>query len=334
MSRRWQGGLCGLSDYVAAMPSQETVAAVLGAAEIQPLARLFADDPTRVERFAHELAGIRFDFSKTHLTPELLARLPEIAEQVGLDDALERLFTGEIVNPTESRAAEHPAERGHGSAEAVQLATHRRHRMRGLIDAIEAGAFGDVTGILHIGIGGSALGPALLLDALGRRERRYKTAVLSNIDGEAFDTAVADLDPATTLVAIASKTFTTAETLRNAQTAIEWLGQGGVEDPYGRLIGITSAPERAVEFGIDETRVLPFAESIGGRYSLWSAIGCPAALALGVTAFEELLEGAAALDEHVRDARPEANIPLIAAVADRLYVERLGASGPPSTLNF
>ena len=307
------------------MPLKEAVQAVLGDAEIVPLARLFADDPARVTRLTGELAGIHFDFSKTHLAPALLDRLPGLAEQSDLSQALTRLFEGEIVNPTEGRAAEHPAERGSGSPEAVQLAANRRQRMRGLIDAVEAGAFGDVTGILHIGIGGSALGPALLVDALGRRERRYKVEVLSNIDGQAFDAAVANLDPATTLVAIASKTFTTAETLRNADAALEWLGEAGVEDPYGRLIAITAAPERAVEYGIDETRVLPFAESVGGRYSLWSAIGFPAALALGVAAFDELLEGAAAVDEHVRTVRPEENLPLLAALADRLYAERLKA---------
>jgi glucose-6-phosphate isomerase len=307
------------------MPLTETAQAALGTAEIRPLARLFADDPDRVSRLSGELAGIRFDFSKTHLTPGLLERLPDLAEQSGLPDALDRLFNGAIVNPTEGRAAEHPAERGFGSAEAVGLATSRRQRLRGLIDAVEAGAFGDVTGVLHIGIGGSALGPALLVDALGRRERRYRVEVLSNIDGQAFDAAVANLDPATTLVAIASKTFTTAETLRNAEAALEWLSEAGVDDPYGRLIAITAAPERAVEFGIDETRVLPFAESVGGRYSLWSAIGFPAALALGFAAFEELLEGAALVDEHVRDARADANLPLLAAFADRLYAERLGA---------
>lgn len=196
--------------------------------------------------------------------------------------------------------------------------------MRSLIDAIEAGAFSDVTGILHIGIGGSALGPALLVDALGRLEQRYTVAVLSNIDGQAFDAAVSDLDPATTLVVVASKTFTTAETLRNTRAALAWLEEGGVADPYGQLIAVTAAPEKAVEFGIDETRILPFAESVGGRYSLWSTIGFPAALALGFTAFEELLEGAAEMDRHFRHAPPAANAPLLAALSDLLYAQRLG----------
>jgi glucose-6-phosphate isomerase len=165
----------------------------------------------------------------------------------------------------------------------------------------------------------------LLVDALGRTERRYKVEILSNIDGQAVDAALGRLDPATTLVAIASKTFTTAETLRNAEAALAWLEEAGVEDPYGRLVAITAAPERAVAFGIDETRILPFAESVGGRYSLWSAIGFPAALALGVEAFEQLLEGAAMVDSHVAEAEPHANVALVAAAADLLYSRGLGA---------
>jgi glucose-6-phosphate isomerase len=287
----------------------------------EPLSRLFADDPARAETLAFDLAGIRFDFSKTHLTRAVIERL----DAAPYAAALQALAAGEVVNPTEGRAAEHLAERGTGSPDAVALAGQRHIRMRALIDAIEAGAFGDVTGILHIGIGGSALGPALLVDALGRTERRYRVEILSNIDGQAVDAALSRLDPATTLVAIASKTFTTAETLRNADAALAWMEEAGVEDPYGRLIALTAAPEKAVAFGIDETRILPFAPSVGGRYSLLSSIGFPAALALGVDAFEELLEGAALIDAHVLGAAPAENVPLIAALADLLYTRHFGA---------
>ena len=286
-----------------------------------PLPFLFAEDEQRAERLSFDLAGIWFDFSKTHLMPDLLGRL-DLKHYSG---ALDRLFAGEVMNPTEGRPAEHLAERGFGSPDAVALASQRHARMRGLVDAIEAGAFGDVTGILHIGIGGSALGPALLIDALGRTERRYKVEVLSNIDGQAVDAALANLDPATTLIAVASKTFTTAETLRNADAALAWLEEAGVEDPYGRLIAITAAPEKAIEFGIDETRILPFAPSVGGRYSLWSAIGFPAALALGTEAFEALLDGAAMVDEHVVEAPVDQNVPLLAALADLTYTQGYGA---------
>ena len=122
--------------------------------------------------------------------------------------------------------------------------------------------------------------------------------VVSNIDGCALEQAFAACDPATTLIAIASKTFTTIETMTNAHSALTWLGQGGVADPYGRVVALTAFPEKAVEWGVDETRVLPFQESVGGRYSLWSSIGFPVALAIGWAGFAEFLEGAAAVDQH------------------------------------
>jgi glucose-6-phosphate isomerase len=196
--------------------------------------------------------------------------------------------------------------------------------MRALVDAIEAGAFGHVTGLLHIGIGGSVLGPALLVDALGRQASSLEVRFLSNIDGAAFDDAVKPLDPATTLVIVASKTFTTLETLTNLEAARDWLQAAGVEDPDGRLIAVTAKPEAALAQGIDESRILQFGEGVGGRYSLWSSVGVTAALALGWDAFEALLEGAAEMDRHFRFAEPAQNMPLLAAFADRLYVEELG----------
>jgi glucose-6-phosphate isomerase len=196
--------------------------------------------------------------------------------------------------------------------------------MRALVDAIEAGAFGDVTGILHIGIGGSVLGPHLLVDALGRRSPQFTVRFLSNIDGAAFDDAVKPLDPKTTIVVVASKTFTTLETLTNFEAARAWLRAAGVDDPDGRAIAVTANPEAAVAQGIDETRILQFGEGVGGRYSLWSSVGVSAALALGWDEFEALLEGAAEMDRHFRFAELSANVPLIAAFADRLYVEQLG----------
>jgi glucose-6-phosphate isomerase len=197
--------------------------------------------------------------------------------------------------------------------------------MRAVIDAIEAEAFGPVRHILHIGIGGSALGPDFLVDALGRDSDRYDVAVVSNVDGAALEEVFRRFDPTATLLVIASKTFTTTETMLNAQSALTWLEEGGVIDPYGRVIALTASPERAVEFGIDETRILPFAESVGGRYSLWSSIGFPAALALGWDAFEELLEGAAAMDRHFRLQPPERNAPVLAAFVDRYYANVRGA---------
>ena len=288
------------------------------------LDELFAAEPDRLGRLSFDVAGLYFDWSKTHLDREFIERSLERASDMGFAAARDALFAGEIVNPSEGRPATHVAERGSGAPDDVDLATARRQRMRALVDAIEAGAFGDITGILHIGIGGSVLGPALLVDALGRRASTFEVRFLSNIDGAAFDDAVGPLDPATTLVVVASKTFTTLETLTNLEAAKDWLRDAGIDDPDGRLIAVTARPEAALAQGIDETRILQFAESVGGRYSLWSSVGVTAALALGWDAFEALLEGAAEMDRHFRFAEPAGNVPLVAAFADRLYVEQRG----------
>jgi len=283
------------------------------------LEELFQCEPDRLSLLTHDVAGIYFDWSKTHLDRELFEDFLGLAERRGFEAARDALFTGAVVNPTEGRSATHVAERGTGSPKDVDLAASRRSRTRALVDAIEAGAFGDVTGVLHIGIGGSLLGPKLVVDALGRGVDKIRTSFLSNIDPYAFEEAVGPLDPATTMVAVVSKTFTTAETLANMEAALDWLRRGGVSDPYGRVIAITASPENAVKAGIDETRILQFAESVGGRYSLWSSVSLVVALALGWSAFEELLEGAAEMDRHFRYTAPEENVPLLAAFADVLY---------------
>src|SRR5688500_4552891 len=239
---------------------------------VKRLDELFKAEPDRLSRLSFEVAGIYFDWSKTHLDAGLTTAFAAVAEKAGLASARDALFGGGIVNPSEGQAAEHVAERGSGAPDAVDLATARRQRMRALVDAIEGGAFGDVTGILHIGIGGSVLGPALLVDALGPGRARLDVSFLSNIDPQAFEQAVEPLDPATTLVVAASKTFTTTETLSNLSAALGWLRDGGVADPEGRVIAVTAAPEVALEAGIDDSRILQFAEGVGGRYSLWSSV--------------------------------------------------------------
>jgi len=229
------------------------------AAAARPLAELFEAEPDRLQRLVIDEAGIRFDFSKTHLDHETLAAFLRLAEAQDLAGAREALFSGKTVNPTEGRAAEHSAERGQGAPESVARAQALHERMRALIDAIDAGAFGDIRHILHVGIGGSALGPDFIVDALGREGGRYDVAVVSNVDGAALEEATAAFDPDATLLVIASKTFTTLETMLNARSALGW------------------------------------------------------------SAFEELLEGAAAMDRHFRLAPPERNAPLIAAFVDRYY---------------
>ena len=286
---------------------------------------LFDQDAERLSRFTLDVAGVHFDWSKTHLTADAVAAFVALADEAGLARRRDALFGGEHVNVTEDRPVLHTAERGEGEAGAVDAAKRLHTRMRQLIDAIEAGALGEVRHILHIGIGGSALGPDLIVDALGRDEKRYDVAIVSNVDGVALEDAFARFDPQATLLVIASKTFTTTETILNATSALQWMTEHGVADPYGRVVALTASPGKAVEWGVDETRVLPFNEGVGGRYSLWSSIGFPAALALGWGAFEELLEGAAEMDRHFRLSPLAQSAPAIAAFADLYYTQVRGA---------
>ena len=280
---------------------------------------LFDAEADRVQRMTIEESGLLFDFSKTHLGLKQIEGFVELASECGLKSAREALFSGENVNNTENRAAEHTAERGLGNPDSVLRSQRLHSRMRALIDAIEAEALGPIRHVLHIGIGGSALGPKLAIDALGRDSNRYEIAVVSNVDGLALEEAVAGFDPASTLVVVASKTFTTTETMLNATSAVNWLQENGVEDPFGQVVALTASPDKAVEWGVDETRVLPFSETVGGRYSLWSSIGFPIALALGWDGFEAMLEGAAAMDRHFLYAEPMKNAPLMAAFVDLYY---------------
>jgi glucose-6-phosphate isomerase len=292
------------------------------------LKELFASDPERVAKLSTRLelgeVGILFDWSKTHLTDEYLDAFEELAEASDFAEMRRKLFSGEVVNPTEGRAAEHSALRGVGKESSVEEAAALRDRMQFLVEAIHEGTLGDVKHLIHIGIGGSALGPALAVDALAREDALVDVHVVSNIDGVALEEAFASCDPETTMLAVASKTFTTIETMTNAASALKWLEQNGVSDPTGRVIALTAAPEKAVEWGVDETRILPFAESVGGRYSLWSSIGFPIAIAIGWEDFESMLAGAAAMDEHFRDTDRRANLPLRAAFADQYYTRLRG----------
>lgn len=290
------------------------------------LLELFEDDQ-RVAKLSDRLqwgegeatAGIQFDWSKTHLDDDLLAGFEKLAEATSFADKRAAMFAGEKINNTEGRAAQHTAQRGVGTDAAVEEAMALHARMRMLVEAIHQGALGDIKHLIHVGIGGSALGPALAIDALTRDLALVDVHVVSNIDGVALEQAFAACDPKTTLVAVASKTFTTIETMTNAESALKWLGEGGVDDPFGRVVALTASPEKAVEWGVDETRVLPFSETVGGRYSLWSSIGFPVALAVGWDEFEQFLAGAQAVDMHFRDTEGRANLPLRAAFADQYY---------------
>ena len=282
---------------------------------------LFASDPERLSRFSLDVAGMHFDWSKTHLTTEAVAAFEALAHKRDLAGRRDKMFAGDHINVTEDRPVEHTAERYEGAPESVARAKKYHERMRTLIDAIEAGALGEIRYVLHTGIGGSALGPNLLVDSLGRGADRYEVAIVSNVDGQAMEDVFERFDPHTTLLVVASKTFTTTETMLNADTVVQWMQEAGVEDPYGRVVALTANPDKATEWGVDETRVLPFGEGVGGRYSLWSSIGFPAAIKLGWAAFEELLEGAAEMDRHFRLTALHESAPALAAFADLYYTQ-------------
>ncbi|MFN7157619.1 MAG: glucose-6-phosphate isomerase [Erythrobacter cryptus] len=318
--------------------STERMAALWAQLRAAPPARLdqlFAADRARVAAMTRRIAwrsglpegagqGMTIDFSKTHLDARLLDLFEELAEAAGFGAARAALKDGGIVNVTEGRPATHMALRGIGAPAAVEEAEALQRRMAMLVEAILEGALGPVRHCIAIGIGGSALGPALALDALTRDLKLVDTHVVSNIDGLALEAAFAACDPHTTLVAVASKTFTTIETMTNAASAMKWLADSGVADPYGRVVALTAAPEKAVAWGVDETRVLPFPESVGGRYSLMSSIGFPVALAVGMEEFSAMLAGARAVDEHFLATEGRANAPLLAAFCDQYYTRLRG----------
>ncbi len=289
------------------------------------LTTLFAEDPGRLGRFSIDVAGIHFDLSKTHLTADAVGAFEKLAKTMDLAGKREALFAGKHINTTEDRAVGHTAERGEGEADMVARAGLFHARMRALVDAIAGGALGPIRHVLHVGIGGSALGPDLLVDALGRDDETFDVAIVSNVDGAALEEAFARFEPDATLLVVASKTFTTTETMLNAESVLQWMREGGVDDPYGQVVALTANPDAAVEWGVDETRVLPFDESVGGRYSLWSSIGFPAALKLGWDQFEQLLDGAAEMDRHFKLAAAHENAPMLAAFADLYYTHVRGA---------
>ncbi len=294
------------------------------ALEEKPIAQLF-DDPERLDSFSilSDLPGgeIYFDFSKTHLDKAKLDLLLELAKEQDLTGMRARLLSGAEINTSEGRAAEHTAQRGMGDADSVALAKNFHARMRALVEAIHGGALGEIKHVLHIGIGGSALGPDLVIDALGREETLCHVEVVSNVDGAALEDAFTRLDPKTTLIAVASKTFTTTETMLNAASALQWLNENGVEDTYGRVVALTASPEKAVEWGVDESRILPFSDTVGGRYSIWSSIGFPVAMALGWHEFDAFLRGAAAMDKHFVETELSRNAPVLAAFMDLYYAQ-------------
>lgn len=265
-------------------------------------------DPARAADFALRVGPLYANFARQRYDRAALAELDALAASASLDSAFRRLFDGEVVNTTEGRAALHTALRGNLSPaavarEAFATAGEVRQRMGKLVAGLEASG---VTDIVSIGIGGSDLGPRLVVDALrDPLPSRLRVHFISNVDGAAAQRTLAPLDPAKTAAILISKTFGTQETLLNGAILRDWLG--GSE----RLYAVSANPQRAAAaFDIAAERVLPMWDWVGGRYSLWSAVGLPIALAIGFDRFEGLLAGAAEMDAHALNAPLPQNLPV------------------------
>ena len=291
---------------------EQRLAALAGQSRASILSH-FAYDPDRLQRLSHKVAGIRFDFSRLDLDSVSLSLLQELIEATELPRWRSMMFAAETVNLSEGRAATHMAERGTGPAALVAGAAARAAQMRSLVESVYADST-SVRHVLHIGIGGSALGPSLLLDALGRASDGPEVTTISNVDGEAMAQAMARCDPARTLLIVASKAFNTAETMTNAASALAWMKAAGLEDVASRTVAVTAAPETARAWGAGH--VLDFPETVGGRYSLWTAVGLAFALRAGWQAWEALLAGAAAMDRHFMETPFDKNVPVLAAMGD------------------
>lgn len=268
------------------------------------IASLLHDDPARAQSLSLRVGPLYASFARQRYDAPALDALFALADAADFPGAMRRLLDGGTVNATEGRAALHTALRGDASdaqvaRECAALAVQARTRMATLIDALSAS---DVTDIVSVGIGGSDLGPRLVVDALALPGARFRVHFLSNVDGNAAQRALAGLDPAKTAAILISKTFSTQETLLNGRIVRDWLGDDA------RVYGVSANVERAAAFGIAPGRILPMWDWVGGRYSLWSAVGFPIALALGMDRFEALLAGAAELDAHAASAAPRANL--------------------------
>ena len=287
-----------------------------------PLAQLWDGDPARGESLTFGFAGLAVDFSKERVTSRTVSLLAELARERGLPAAIDRMFAGEPVNATEKRAALHTALRGDERVSVdgadVRSEIAREHeKMRVFSEAVRAGQWKGATGskfthVLALGIGGSSLGPKLAIEALSAEADGPQVRFLTNIDAAEFDDATAGLDPRATLVVIASKTFTTQETMVNALSAKDWLtGALGEEALAKHFIATTANTEAATRWGLPECNVFPFGEWVGGRYSLWSSVGLPIAIAAGFARFGELLAGAHAADLAFRSDPLERNVPAL-----------------------
>ncbi len=303
------------------------------------LRRLFADDPARGATMCAEGADLYLDYSKHRLTAETIGLLVALARRCGLAERTEAMFRGEKINVTEDRAVLHVALRAPrgvrievDGTDVVPLVHEVLDKMHRFSDRVRSGEWRGATGepirnVINIGIGGSDLGPAMGYQALRHVSDRTRTfRFVSNVDGADFDEATRDLDPATTLFIVSSKTFTTLETLTNARTARAWLVGALGEDAVARhFVAVSTNAEKVAEFGIDTANMFEFWDWVGGRYSMDSAIGLSLMVAIGPERFEEMLSGFRAMDDHFRHTPFERNLPVLMGLIGIWYNDFFGA---------
>ncbi len=312
-------------------------------AAIEPLhmRQLFQDDPARFGKFSLRLGDLLFDYSKNRITDETVRLLVTLAEQAGLPAAIECMFGGEKINFTERRAVLHTALRnrsGHpvyvDGKDVMPDVLRVLEQMRRFSDAVRSGEHRGHTGkqiadIVNIGIGGSDLGPLMVCEALKPYANpNLRAHFVSNVDGTHLAETLKNLDAETTLFVVSSKTFTTQETLTNARSARAWLVEklGDEQQAVAKHFAAVSTNLKATgEFGINPDNVFEFWDWVGGRYSLWSAIGLPIALYAGMDKFEELLGGAYAMDEYFRSAPLDKNMPVLLGLLGIWYGNFFGA---------
>ncbi len=301
---------------------------------------LFGDDPGRFEKFSLRLGDILFDYSKNRITEKTIGLLIDLARQAGLVEKIQAMFAGEKINNTEGRAVLHVALRNRSNrpilvdGEDVMPEVNRvLAKMRAFSEAVRSGDWKGYTGksitdVVNIGIGGSDLGPQMVTAALAHYGHPdLRPHFVSNIDGTHLVETLKNLSPETTLFIIASKTFTTQETMTNANSAKAWFLSESKDDAAvaKHFVAVSTNTDKVAKFGIDPDNMFEFWDWVGGRYSLWSAIGLPIVLAIGMDHFDQLLSGAHRVDEHFCTAPFEENIPIIMGLLGIWYNNLFGA---------
>lgn len=289
------------------------------------LRELFAEDPSRFEKFSVQFNDILLDYSKNRINDKTMALLVQLAKECGLKEAIEAMFTGEKINRTEDRAVLHTALRNRWNEpvkvdgnDVMPEVNAVLRKMELFTESVISGEWKGYTGkaitdVVNIGIGGSDLGPVMVTEALGPYKNHLNMHFVSNVDASHIVETLKKVKAETTLFLIASKTFTTQETMANAHTARNWFLQEGAaaNDVAKHFVALSTNEKAVADFGIDTKNMFEFWDWVGGRYSLWSAIGTSIALSVGFENFVALLSGAHAMDRHFRETEFEANIPVI-----------------------